>query len=409
MKRAAWLHLRLLLCLGIPVLATACSSAGVTLEAESSPGPTTKFPANVGYLRAAHPSGGRLVIFNGDTFEVYRSVDLPPSTHGRSHRLEIGPAGRIWLGYSQVGIDHITKFGPGARDRVLVFSPDGVLEHELDVGCSPPDTGIAFANGYAFVACAASGFYGKVVVMDTATMEIVKTFDKVHPPGNDVTQSSFYITTVEKVAGFILVMGYGNPPRDYESLTHYAGAFTRVGVIDPETLTIRGYLKGLEPGLRVLSVLEVDGKAWLFNELSHLEERPPRTDVYVMDPQAVEIVDRFNLERPFPKWAEHGDGGSIHIYHVPQSHKMADAGYPTGITRLDLETGLEFFTSTPSVPNAFGLGVFRDRPCLTHRGLESGGLWCMNDEGVMERKVPQEYAVGVQFRPAGAAHNAHTP
>ena len=58
-------------------------------------------------------------------------------------------------------------------------------------------------------------------------------------------------------------------------LTRHASAVPKVGVIDPETLTVRGYLTGLEPGFRALSALEVDGKAWLFNHLSHLEEPPP--------------------------------------------------------------------------------------------------------------------------------------
>ena len=122
----------LLLCLAVLLLATACGDPSLTSEAE--------VPTNVGYLRAAHPTGGRFVTFNADTFEVHRAVDLPPSTSDFSHRLEIGPAGRIWLGYSQIGLDQITKFGPGARDRVFVFSHDGNLEHELDIGCSPPDT-----------------------------------------------------------------------------------------------------------------------------------------------------------------------------------------------------------------------------------------------------------------------------
>ena len=393
----------LLLCLAVLLLATACGGGG--LASEAGPGSEAEFPANVGYLRAADPTGGRFVTFNADTFEVHRAVDLPPSTSDFSHRLEVGPAGRIWLGYSQIGLDHITKFGPGARDRVLVFSHDGNLEHELDIGCSPPDTGIAFANGYAFIACAAGGFSGVVVVVDIASMEIVKTFDNVRPPGEDPVHSYFYISAVEEVAGFILVIGYGGPPKDYERLTRHSSAVTRVGVIDSKTLTIRGYLTGLQPGFRVFSALEVDGKAWLFNHLSHLQERPPRTDVYVMDPNSIEIVDRFNLSRPFPTWAEYGDDGIIYIYHGPTVQKMWDEGHQAGITQLDLDTGLELFTSTPRVRYASGMGVYRNRPCLTGRGgPESGGLWCMNDDGTMDRSLPQQHAFGVQFKPASADH-----
>ena len=213
MKRAGKLQGCLFMYMAMLVLATACNSAAST----SSPGPvdnpTTGLPENVGYLRAAHPAGGRLTIFDADTFQVYRSVDLPPSTSDFSHRLEIGPFRRIWLGYSQIGLDDITKFGPGARDRVLVFSHNGDLEHELDIGCSPPDTGIAFAIGYAFIGCAAGGASGVVAVVDTATMEIVKTFHNVGPTDEDPTRSIFYITAVEEVAGLILVIGFGSPPK----------------------------------------------------------------------------------------------------------------------------------------------------------------------------------------------------
>ena len=367
-------------------------------------------PAHVGYLRSSHAFGSRFTVFNADTFEVYRAVDLPPASIGLSHRLEFDPDGRVWLGYTQIGVDEITKdleFGKdpltiamaGGQDRVLVFSPEGELEHELDIGCSPPDTGIAFAGGYAFIGCAASGFYGQVVIMDTATMEVVKVFDEVYPPGEDILQTPFYITAVEEVAGQILVVGDGSPPKEYQALTNHSAAYTRVGVIDPETLTMRGYLTGLEPGLRVLSVLEVDGMAWLFNAFSHLEERPPRTDVYVMDPESVEIVDRFNLEHPFPKMAEYGDEGVMFIYHRSPGEKINGVWYPTGITRLDLETRQERFMAAPEMTNAYGMGVYRNRPCLAiDGGPDIGGLWCMNSDGTFERSLPQQYAVGVRFK-----------
>ena len=76
-----------------------------------------------------------------------------------------------------------------------------------------------------------------------------------------------------------------------------------------------GFKTAFEPEMRVLSVLEVDGKAWLFNELSHVQERPDRTDVDVLDPHTVRIVDAFNLESPFPAWSERTDEETICIFH----------------------------------------------------------------------------------------------
>ncbi len=378
-----------LLMVMLVMAATACSdSLDELLKGE--------FPTNPGYLRASDPSTGMLTIFDADTFEVYRTVELPPSTDDFSHRLEIDPAGRIWIGYSQIGIDHLRR----KKERVLIFSSDGELEHELDLGCAPVDTGIVFANGYAFVGCAASGFYGQVIVVDLDTMEVVKTFDRIHPPGEDPVKQSFYISAVAEAAGSILVIGFGNPPRDYPRVTNYASAVTRVAVIDSETLTLKGYLTGFEPGMRVLNVLEVYGKAWLFNELSHLAERPARTDVYVMDPQTLEIADRFNMDQPFPTWAEHGDDGTIYIFHEVTIELWSDAGYQSGITRLDPATGVETFVPTPQLPYAPGMGVYRDQPCLAaRRGKKTGGLWCLNEDGSLELKVRQKFSIGVAFVP----------
>ncbi len=410
MKRISKLHLYKVFLMVMLVMATACIGLfdesprpdppvgdPARDESPTDESSTGELPTNRGYLRASHPRSGRLTVFDADTFEVYRTVTLPPSTSGYSHRLEIDPAGRIWIGYSQTGIDHLSP----KEDRVLVFAPNGDLEHELDLGCSPLDTGIAFANGYAFVGCAASGFYGQVIVVDMDTMEVVKTFDRVHPPGEDPVEQHFYISAVAEAAGSVVLTGFGNPPRDYPRVTNSASAVTKVGVIDPETLTFRGYLTGFEPGLRILNVLEVDGKAWLFNELSHLAERPARTDVYVMDPRHPQIVDRLNLDHPFPNWAEHGDDGVIYIFHEVSTQRWRDAGYQAGITRLDLATGMETFIPTPTMPHAPGMGVYRDRPCLAGRDKNSSGLWCLNEDGSLELKVPQEYAIGVAFAPTG--------
>ena len=172
-------------------------------------------------------------------------------------------------------------------------------------------------------------------------------------------------------------------------------------MIDPETLTFRGYLNSLEPGSRISDAVEVDGKAWLFNELSHIVARRPRMDVYVMDPQSLEIVDGFNLENPFPKWARRHADGSVYIFHRVSGDRSRRAGFRSGVTRLDPATRTEDFIATPDSLSADGLDVHRGRPCLAEAQGEDRGLWCMNEDGEPELQIPGEVATGVLFGPSG--------
>ena len=338
-----------------------------------------ELPENVGYLHSGTPRLGQLTIFDADTFEVYRSVEIPITWESYSHRLELDPMGRIWIGYAQDGMSR-----RGSHSGVQVLSPRGELEHDLDLGCAPPDGGIAFANGFAFVGCAASGFIGRVFVVDLESMDVVNMFDDVIPPGENAAESNFYITTIVEVGGAILVVGFGSPPRNYPRATPHYAAYTRVLVIDPESLEIRGWLAGLEPGLMVYDVLDVGGRAWLFNALSHLEERAPRVDVYVFDPVTVEVVDRFNLDHPFPKWSAQDDEGTVYISHRVAPVRLRDTGLRSGVTKIGVKTGEESFVD---VPHRFGfkdLDVYRGTVCMPNRhntlnGSEDIGLWCLDD------------------------------
>lgn len=335
-----------------------------------------------------------LTIFDADTFGVYRSVELPRAIVAASHRLEFDPEGRVWVGSSQAGISALVE----KKNRVLMFSPQGDLEHELDLNCARPYAGIAFVGGYAFVGCTVSGFHGRVVVVDTDTMSVVKTFDKVRPTDLYPADQYFHMTVVAEVAGKILVIGEGNPPEGYQSATPHSAPVVAVGVIDPVTLSFQEFQTDFEPGIRVLSTLEVDGKAWLFNELSHVQERPERTDVYVLDPHTLRIVDAFNLDHPFPTWAVRADEETIYIFHRVPFTRLREDGYGSGITRLDLSTGKEMFLPTPNLPYVEDIGVYGDMPCLAHKlRSEGSGLWCVNDAGDLDLKIPQKEAVGVLF------------
>ena len=107
------------------IMASGCQDNEIVVYGE--------LPENVGYLHSGTPRLGQLTIFDADTFEVYRSVELPITWESYSHRLELDPMGRIWIGYAQDGMSR-----RGRHSGVQVLSPRGELEHDLDLGCAPP-------------------------------------------------------------------------------------------------------------------------------------------------------------------------------------------------------------------------------------------------------------------------------
>ena len=352
-------------------------------------------PANPGYLRVSDGKSSRLITFDADTFEVHRSVKFPPSYTPHSHRLEMDPQGRIWAGYIEPCPDWIGCWPWDQRRGVSIFSPRGGRLHSRELLCGAQG-GLAFANGYAFIGCARV-----VEVVAVETLAVVKRIEWEAPPSDGHREGYWRMTAIEEIDGSILVIMRGPPPEGYGKLTNSASGVASVGVIDPETLTVKGYLTSLEPGSRISDAVEVDGKAWLFNELSHVVERPPRTDVYVMDPQSLEIVDSFNLENPFPKWARRHADGSVYIFHWVPGERLRRAGFESGITRLDPATRREEFIAVPDGLSADDIHVYRGRPCLAEAQGENRGLWCMNEDGELELQIPEKVAVGVLFGPPG--------
>ena len=348
-------------------------------------------PTNPGYMRASKDGHSQFIIFDADTYEIHRSVEFPPSSTPESHRLEIGPNGRIWVGYDETRDGIFAYMLRDQRHGILVFAPDGTLLHEVDILCG--GSGMAFASGYAFVGCGSAIF-----AVDIETMAVVKRLDWDHPSGLSNRQRHTTITAVEAIGSSILVFAFSFPPEDYKARTHHSASVTKIKVIDAESLTVRGYRNIPEPGLRVFSAVDVNGDAWIFNRLSHTAERAPRVDVYVMDPRTLDIVDSFNLEQPFPEWAELDENGFIHIFNSALDHEW-QSGFPSGFTLLNPTSREEIFIATPDFRSTRGIGVDQGRPCLTHRGTEDGGLWCMNDNGTLEQKVKHPGTVGVRFGP----------
>ena len=67
-------------------------------------------PTNPGYMRAFKGRNSQFIIFDADTYEIYRGVEFRSTPPLDSHRLEIGPNGRIWVGYAESGGDSLFAF-----------------------------------------------------------------------------------------------------------------------------------------------------------------------------------------------------------------------------------------------------------------------------------------------------------
>lgn len=368
-------------------------------------GPFGEFPKNPGYLRATDRDFGKLTIFDADTFEVYRTIDLPQAYEGDSHRLERDGKGRIWIGYSQ----EYTRALPWlVEEEVRVFSAKGDLEHALDTQCGPPEGGIAFANGYAFIGCIWSGFSAKVVVVNTESMDIVKTLEvqRPHPEIPNPEMSDFFLRAVKEVDGSILVFGSGRPPADYDEVRPQTSGAAIVARIDPETLTVDEYKAVFPPGATIMDAVEVDGAAWLLNSFSHIVERPPRVDVYVINPRTLAVLDSFNLDKPYPTWGERGADGDIYIYHGNGIPSDFDVGHLGGVTRINPDTRESEYAQINRATGRNLPGYIASDFAM--RGgtpfiVTGGGLWRVNDDDrPREMMLEQDYSIGVLFAPPSA-------
>ena len=386
-------------------LAVALLTVAVTGCSPSAGLPTGPLPQNVGYLRSSDNVDSsklsQLTIFDADTFEVYSTVALPKSHGYVANRMVKDAYGRIWISYNQEGMNFFPKSDSVA---VLVFSPEGNLLHKLTPKCGPV-MNIAFANHQAFLLCLWSGFSAKVAVVDINTMETVKVLDEIAPPlaSGQGGFGDFFAYTLTLVNGVMLVFGGSYPPETYQSLTHTSDGVATTAAIDPITLEVVGYHTSLQPGSRVQDALDVGGQAWMLNKWSHLEERPPRTDIYVLDPHTLEIVNRFNLPRPYPQWGRVAADGTIYIFHIHGGSAEFNAGLRSGFSRVDPETLEATFTEAGGVSElAFdwdqAIDVYRGRPCVTQ--IRSG-LWCQNADGTMTLEIEQLGAHGILFVPGG--------
>ena len=374
---------RLATAFAVALIITAAAGCGPSAELPVGP-----LPENVGYLRSSSSNESsnlsKLIIFDADTFEIYRTVSLPESNRYTTNRLAKDDYGRIWLSYYPYRSKVIFK---SDNVPVHVFSPDGELLHKV-TGCGTP-VNTVFAHDRAFLLCPGN----QVAVIDLATMTTVKIIDEIDLPVEPIRQP--YPSTLALVDGVILVFGDGYPPETYNSITHTSDGVAMVAAIGPITLEVVGYNTSLQPGSRIEDALEVGGQAWMLNKWSHIEERPRRTDVYVLDPHTMEIVDSFNLPRPYPNWGHIAADGTIYIFHTYNLRP--------GFSRVDPETREATFTAAEGVAELGfdwnqAIDVYRGRPCVTQIRT---GLWCQNADGTMTLEIEQLGAHGILFVPAG--------
>ena len=210
---------------------------------------------------------------------------------------------------------------------------------------------------------------------------------------------------MEEVDGSILALGSGGSPVGYDGVKPRTNGITIVARIDPETLTVDEYKAEFPPGSFAMDAVEVNGAAWLLNSNSNIVERSPRVDVYVINPHTLEVLDSFNLDKPYPTWGERGADGYVYIYHMNAIPSDFGVGHLGGVTRINPDTReTDYFQvnndSTGRNIPGFIAGDFATRDG-TPFVVMSDGLWRVGADG-KELVVEQEYSIGVLFAPTGA-------
>ena len=101
-------------------------------------------------------------------------------------------------------------------------------------------------------------------------------------------------------------------------------------------------------------------------------------------------------------WSAQDDEGMAYIYHSVLVPSLRDAGLRSGVTKLDLNTREETFIDVPHHYSFKDLDVYRGMVCMANRmkGSEDDGLWCLDDAGQLELRIPQDEATGILFVPS---------
>ena len=377
----------------------------------------------VGYLRA-HVDSAELLAFDSDTFEVLKRVGLPKHITGGAHRFEVDAEGRIWMGFDQQYIGpslfDLVRGRLQGRNDVLVFDSRLRQLHTFSDACWAPRGGIAFVGDKAYVGCDDVRFTIRLVELDLTKPEMTRgvTVERL----GEAYAGPSRISTVESVAGKVLVSTSGDPPHDYQSKDDtLTGVSTTIDIFDPKSMQASGSIE-LAPGSVVYDMAEVNGKVWLFNTFGHVTESPTRVDVHILDVDLLELVDSVNLPKAYPVWGEvkgdkmyifhntvgrFGGYGSYEIPFAPLTE--ATDGPEIGVTVIDLPTmemdysrlhvdtdGLDEAVFYDNIEDA---AVLDDKFCLALdlRKNRRSGLWCDDGDGVLKHRIHLYEAVGVIF------------
>ena len=377
----------------------------------------------IGYLSSQYESA-RLLAFDADTFEELDRVDLPVHYSDGAHRLEVDAEGRIWIGFDQFYIsptlfDLLTGRRP-RRNDVLVLDSRLRPFHTFSDVCRSPRGGIAFEGNKAYVGCDDERFTIRLVELDLTKPEMTRgvTVERL----GEAYAGPSRISTVESVAGKVLVSTSGDPPHDYQSKDDtLTGVSTTIDIFDPKSMQASGSIE-LAPGSVVYDMAEVNGKVWLFNTFGHVTESPTRVDVHILDVDLLELVDSVNLPKAYPVWGE-VKGDKMYIFHNTVGRfggygsyertfaplTEATDGPEIGFTVIDLPTmemeysrlhvdtdGLDEAVFYDNIEDA---AVLDDKFCLALdlRKNRRSGLWCDDGDGVLKHRIHLYEAVGVIF------------
>lgn len=302
--------------------------------------PLPKRPLYV--LTVSEPNLGdnQLVIVDADTWQVTQWTWLPRVAPWDLSR---DPEGRVWIGYGAQ---------PGGDKRVQIYAPDGALLKTLSL-CIDPYLPIHFAAGRAFVPCLQSGFEAAVVIIDLASLEVIRQVD-IRP--RDDT--------------FLLLATGGN--EDYFALVGNGdiSPSNRIILLDTHTLVTLDPLP--IPISNAQAVLAYHGRLLLLNSIAEsllrngmVEPLPAgRPDLLIVDTEPEPMLTTYEMVEPGALWGVL-EGDMLYAYHNAELLGFNSDSF-RAVSRLNLITNESELWPLPDGWNARDLALVNGKIILVH-------------------------------------------